>query len=183
MEKAARSAAFGLVQQERADLEGAFDGNTVARGVDFAHFVVVETTRELCGVRAAERAEQSGDFALLVGGNENLDDIVRLDPWHGVPPNRFADERFRIHKSRFFKKSKFGRTGFPRKELCVTINFMSKLGKKNISISDLYKEVRALRRDVSVFISSDSFDKYKNKKEILDARRDAREQISRARQA
>ena len=41
--------------------------------------------------------------------------------------------------------------------------------KKDISLEDLYREVVALRRDVSLFIPTETLDAYKNKKEILAA--------------
>jgi hypothetical protein len=55
---------------------------------------------------------------------------------------------------------------------------MSKIQEK-VSLKDLFKEVRALRRDVSVFMPMDSVDKYKNKKDIVSAYRDARRHILR----
>lgn len=60
---------------------------------------------------------------------------------------------------------------------------MNRADKKNVSLKDLYKEVRALRRDVSVFMTTESFDDYKNKKEIISAYRDTRKQIARSKQA
>ena len=60
---------------------------------------------------------------------------------------------------------------------------MNKTGNKNVSLGDLYKEVRALRRDVSVFMPTESLNEYKNKKEIMIAHRDARKQIARAKHA
>ena len=60
---------------------------------------------------------------------------------------------------------------------------MNKTGKKNVSLSDLYQEVRALRRDMSVFMPTESFDDYKNKKELVAAHRDTRKEIARTRRA
>ena len=54
---------------------------------------------------------------------------------------------------------------------------MSKIQEK-VSLKDLFKEVRALRRDVSVFMPTESVDEYKNKKDILSAYRDARRHIA-----
>jgi hypothetical protein len=53
---------------------------------------------------------------------------------------------------------------------------MGKIQEK-VSLKDLFKEVRALRRDVSVFMPMDSVDGYKNKKDIVSAYRDARRHI------
>ena len=60
---------------------------------------------------------------------------------------------------------------------------MNKANTKNPSLRDLFNEVRALRRDVLVFMPTESFDGYRNKKEILAAHRDARKQIARAKLA
>ncbi len=55
---------------------------------------------------------------------------------------------------------------------------MNKTGNGSVSLKDLFKEVRALRRDVSVFMPTESVDEYKNKKEILSAYRDARRRMT-----
>lgn len=59
---------------------------------------------------------------------------------------------------------------------------MSKIQEK-VSLKDLFKEVRALRRDVSIFMLTDSVDEYKNKKNIVSAYRDARRHILRMKNA
>lgn len=53
--------------------------------------------------------------------------------------------------------------------------------QERVSLRDLFKEVRALRRDVSVFMPTESVDEYKNKKEILSAYSDARRRMTPAR--
>ena len=54
---------------------------------------------------------------------------------------------------------------------------MNNARKKKVSLEDVFKEVQALRREVSVFVSYESIDDYKNKKEIRDAYRTARRHI------
>ncbi|KKW23581.1 MAG: hypothetical protein UY68_C0008G0032 [Parcubacteria group bacterium GW2011_GWF2_52_12] len=54
---------------------------------------------------------------------------------------------------------------------------MNNARKKKVSLEDVFKEVQALRREVSVFVSYESIDDYKNKKEIMDAYRTARRHI------
>lgn len=59
---------------------------------------------------------------------------------------------------------------------------MSK-ASNNISLKDVFAEVRALRRDISVFIPTESLDEYKNKKEVAAAYRDVRRHIARTKRA
>lgn len=56
---------------------------------------------------------------------------------------------------------------------------MNKTKVKNLSLKGLFKEVRVLRQDVDMFIPTESLEEYKNKKEILDAYRDAKQYMAR----
>ena len=60
---------------------------------------------------------------------------------------------------------------------------MNKAVGKDVSLRDVLEEVRALRRDVSVIMPTESVNEYKNKKEIVTAYRDVRRQISRSKRA
>ncbi|OGG72642.1 hypothetical protein A3A38_00165 [Candidatus Kaiserbacteria bacterium RIFCSPLOWO2_01_FULL_53_17] len=60
---------------------------------------------------------------------------------------------------------------------------MNKANGKDVSLREVLKEVRALRRDVSIVMPMESLEEYKNTKEITAAYRDARRQISRSKSA
>jgi hypothetical protein len=52
--------------------------------------------------------------------------------------------------------------------------------KKKVSLQDLYDEVRALRRDIELFVPTEALDEYKNKHEITEAYQEARNLIARS---
>ncbi len=70
----------------------------------------------------------------------------------------------------------FGKADFSNK-ICYT-RIMNSATKKNQTVTDILSEIKSLRRELSLFLPTESINDYENEKEIVDALKKARKEHS-----